>query len=283
MSEKVIAIYCFLDDFLKEVRFGKESNYKVSDAVVLTTAIVAARYFYGNHCSAIEYMKDRQGLLMLDKSAFNRRLHKLENVLEGLFYYLSDLFKGLNLESEYADPMSSHRQVWMDSFPVAVCDNIGILRSRLVKGEEFRGKIASKRRYFYGFRVQVIATIEGLPVQYLIHPGAFVDVTALQTMDVDLPQSSYLYADSGYTDYQQEDYYAECEKIYLRVQRKKNSTRKDESYMQFLKKARRQKIEQTFSMITRLFPKHIHAVTQKGFRLKILLFLLAYSLEQTLK
>jgi hypothetical protein len=89
----------------------------------------------------------------------------MENILEGLFYYLSDLFKGLNLESKYADPMSGHRQVWMDSFPVAVCDNIRICRSRLVKGEKFRGRTASKRRYFYGFRVQVIATIDGLPVQ----------------------------------------------------------------------------------------------------------------------
>jgi len=53
--------------------------------------------------------------------------------------------------------------------------------------------------------------------------------------------------------------------------------------VQYLKKAMRQKIEQAFSQITRLFPKHIHAVTQKGFCLKILLFLLAYSLEQTLK
>ena len=58
---------------------------------------------------------------------------------------------------------------------MAVCDNIRIRRSRLVKGEDYRGKIASKRRYFYGFRVQLITTIPGLPVQYLIHPGAFVD------------------------------------------------------------------------------------------------------------
>jgi len=192
MSEKVIAIYCFLDDLLKQVRIGKEYDYKVSDAVVLTTAIVAARYFYGNHfygnhCSAMAYMKDKQRLLMLDKSSFNRRLHKLEHVLEGLFYDLSDLFKGLNLHSEYV----------MDSFRVAVCDNIRISRSRVVKGEAFGGRIASKRRYFYGFRVQVIATIDRLPVQYLIDPGAFVDVTALQTLDIDLPENSCLYCDSG--------------------------------------------------------------------------------------
>ena len=192
MSEKVIEIYCFLDDLLKQVRIGKEYDYKVSDAVVLTTAIVAARYFYGNHfygnhCSAMAYMKDKQRLLMLDKSSFNRRLHKLEHVLEGLFYDLSDLFKGLNLHSEYV----------MDSFRVAVCDNIRISRSRVVKGEAFGGRIASKRRYFYGFRVQVIATIDRLPVQYLIDPGAFVDVTALQTLDIDLPENSCLYCDSG--------------------------------------------------------------------------------------
>jgi len=42
--------------------------------------------------------------------------------------------------------------------------------------------------------------------------------------------------------------------------------------MQYLKKAPRQKMEQTFSLITRLFSRYILALTQKGFGLKILLF-----------
>lgn len=272
MSEKVIAIYCFLDDFFQETRTHNGPQYKVSDAVVLTVALIAARYFYGNQAAARLYLRTHYGLALLDKSSFNGRLHRLEVVLEGLFYYLADFFKTLNLSSEYV----------IDSFPVAVCDNIGIRRSRLLRGEDYRGKIASKRRFFYGFRVQVIATTDGFPVQYLIHPGAFVDVTALQTMQVNLPENSHLYADSGYTDYQQQDYYAECDQIYLQVQRKKNSQRPDQPWMSYLKKAIRQKIEQTFSQITRLFPKHIHAVTEKGFILKITLFLLAYSLDKAL-
>ena len=93
----------------------------------------------------------------------------------------------------------------IDCFPLAVCDNIGIRRSRLVKGEDYPGKIASKPRYFYGFPVQLITTLKGLPVQYLIHPGAFLDVTALQTMQIHLPGNSQLDADSGYTDYEQEE------------------------------------------------------------------------------
>jgi hypothetical protein len=196
LSDQVVAIYCFLDDFFKKVEQKQENGYQVSSATVLTTAMVAARFFYGNHQTAMEYMQSHQGLRMLEKSAFNRRLHKLENTLEALFYYLSSLFKQLNVDKQYL----------IDSFPVAVCDNIRISRSRIVKGEDFRGKIASKKRYFYGFRVQLITTKAGLPVQYFIHPGAFVDVTALQTMDIDLPVESYLYADSGYTDYEQEDF-----------------------------------------------------------------------------
>jgi Transposase DDE domain len=270
LTDQAVAIYCFLDDFFQKIAQKQDSTYKVSQATVLSTAIIAARFFGGNHAAAMDYMRTHQGLTMLDKSAFNRRLHKLSPTLEALFYYLAEAFKKLNLESRYV----------IDSFPVEVCDNIRISRSKIVQGEDYRGKIASKRRYFYGFRVQLICTADGFPVQYFIHPGAFVDVTALQTMDIDLPTTSHLFGDSGYLDYEQEDHYAECEQIYLRIQRKSNSKRKDEPYQVFLKKHIRQEIERVFSRIKRRFPKKIHAVTEAGFILKIVLFLLAYAFEK---
>ncbi|HLK96549.1 MAG TPA: hypothetical protein VK364_02160 [Hymenobacter sp.] len=126
MSEKVIAIYCFLDDFFQETRHAgsikPQAQFKVSDAIVLTTAIISARFFGGNQASAMRYMADKQGVVMLEKSAFNRRLHRLAHTLSTLFYYLADFFKALNISGQYV----------MDSFPVAVCDNIRISRSRLV-------------------------------------------------------------------------------------------------------------------------------------------------------
>jgi hypothetical protein len=66
----------------------------------------------------------------------------------------------------------------LDSFPVAVCDNMRISRCRLVADEEF-GYIASKRRYFYGVRVQVVTTEEGVPVELAFLPGAASDVRGL--------------------------------------------------------------------------------------------------------
>ncbi len=276
MSEKVLAIYCFLDDFFLETAhpgsIKPQAKPKVPDSIVLTTAIISARFFGGNQASAMVYMADKQGVVMLEKSAFNRRLHRLATTLGVLFYYLADFFKALNLSNQYL----------IDSFPVTVCDNIRISRSRLVKGEEYRGKSASKRRFFFGFRVQLITTLEKQPVQFFILPGSYADVTALQMMHLNLPFGSEVYGDAGYTDYEQEDFYADCEGISLKIQRKSNSHRPDQVWESAYKKGLRQRIEQAFSHITMRFPKKIHAVTEAGFLIKIVLFLLAYTLETNL-
>ena len=276
MSEKVLAIYCFLDDFFLETAhqgsIKPQAKPKVSDSIVLTTAIISARFFGGNQASAMLYMADKEGVVMLEKSAFNRRLHRLATTLSVLFYYLADFFKVLNLSNQYL----------IDSFPVAVCDNIRIGRSRLVKGEEYRGKIASKRRFFFGFRIQLVTTADKQPVQFFILPGSYVDVTALQMMHLNLPTGSEVFGDAGYTDYEQEDLYADCEQITLKIQRKSNSQRPDQAWVAAYKKGLRQRIEQVFSHITMRFPKTIHAVTEAGFLIKIVLFLLAYALETNL-
>jgi hypothetical protein len=60
------------------------------------------------------------------------------------------MFKESNSSGEYV----------VDSFPIPVFDNIRIWRSKLYEGEEFRGYVASKKRYFYGLRVHMLVTAE---------------------------------------------------------------------------------------------------------------------------
>lgn len=74
-----------------------------------------------------------------------------------------------------------------------------------MQDERCCGKNASKRGYFYGFKVQVITTADGLPVQFYIHAGSFADITALQAMPMYLPENSQLYADRAYTCYELEE------------------------------------------------------------------------------
>src|SRR5215204_5637987 len=48
-------------------------------------------------------------------------------------------------------------------------------RCKLYRGAEYRGYQASKRRYFCGLKIHLVVTKEGLPVEFLLSPGAWND------------------------------------------------------------------------------------------------------------
>jgi hypothetical protein len=56
--------------------------------------------------------------------------------------------------------------------------------------------------------------------------------------------------------------------------------RPDKPWMRFLKLQMRKGIETTFSMIKGLFLRKIHAVTFKGFLLKILMFIIGFTFNK---
>jgi hypothetical protein len=240
--------------------------------MVLTTALVAALYFGGRHQSALCYMKSHHCPGMLGASRFNRRWHALAGLAQGCFTLLSELFKLENRRNRYI----------LDTFPVAVCHNIRISRCKLLEGEEYRGRNASKREYFYGFKVAVLATEGGLPVEIALLPGSRAEASALKTLDFYLPQGSLVYGDSGFTDYEWEDFWKQEEGIEFLIARKKGSLRGEGLIEATAKKQNRKRIESTFSGITQLFPKRIHAVTAEGFMFKLWLFVVAYALKSYL-
>jgi hypothetical protein len=116
----------------------------------------------------------------------------------------------------------------LDSFPVAVCDNIRIPRAPILRGAEGRGRSAAHRRYFYGVRVQVVTTEEGVPVEFAFLPGSANDVRGLDVLPLDLPEGSELFMDSGYTDYASEDAAREQGGVTFSVQRRRGSRRWNE-------------------------------------------------------
>jgi hypothetical protein len=59
--------------------------------------------------------------------------------------------------------------------------------------------------------------------------------------------------------------------------RKQNSKRPLPPWVTYLQSSYRKIVETTGSMIERILPKHIHAVTAAGFELKVALFVLACS------
>jgi hypothetical protein len=270
-EDKIISIYCIVDDILKGVGHKEDVRRRISDSEIITTALISALYFGGHIDNGRNFMKmTRLVPGMLDKSRFNRRLHNLSEMLFSIFSQIGHCLKTAAGASEYI----------IDSFPVAVCDNIRISRCKLLKGKQWRGKQCSMRRYFYGVKVQVLINEQGIPVEFCFVPGCESDVQALKKLPLAVAAESSIYGDAAYTDYQIEDDMQEAELIKLMIQRKSNSKRKDEPWIRFIKEYMRKGIETTFSEMKALFLRKIHAVTFKGFLIKLVMFILGFTLNK---
>lgn len=270
-KDKIIGIFCFIDDLLKTSGHYEDSRRQVSDSEIITTAIVSSLYFGGHQDKARQFMK-MTGLVpnMLDKSRFNRRLHALAELIYSLFMQIGYYFKYISCQMSYV----------LDSFPVAVCDNIRISNCKLLQGRQWRGKQSSMRRYFYGVKVQLLVTKDGIPVEFGYVPGSENDSVSLKKLPMELPAESEVFADSAYTNYEIEDQLFEADQIALKVHRKSNSKRKDSVSAAFIKEYMRKRVETTISEIKGLFLRKIHAVTFKGWLLKITLFIFAFTLNK---
>lgn len=271
MQDTITTMFCLCDDFLKANDYRDDWQCRVSSAEIMTVPLVACAFFGGNLALSRRFLVSH-GYFLHDLSAsrFCRRLHAIPKELwRSLFRMLGEVFIRHNKSQKYV----------IDSFPVPVCDNIRIKRCKLLRGEEHRGYVASKRRFFFGLRVHCVVTGGGEPIEFVILPGSASDLSAFKNFDLDLPIDSLLLGDRAYNDYKEEDLLREAAGITLQPQRRRNSKRPLSAHCEFLFKPIRQRIETAFSQVTRLFPKHIQAVTANGFILKILCFLLAYSIQ----
>ena len=272
-KDKIISIYCLIDDILQGINHHEDVRRQVSDSEIIITAIVSSTSFYGNHSSAIKFMK-QYGFIpnMLDKSRFNRRLHKIGKLLYELFEIVSSYYKDLCCELHYI----------IDSFPVAVCNNMRIANCKILKDQKWRGFTASMRNYFYGVKVQLLTTKDGIPIAFHFTPGKTGDAKALGKMIDKLPAEASIYGDSAYTDYGLEDIALERKCILLKIQRKSNAKRIDTKEQKYEKLKMRKRVETTISDIKKMFPRTIHAVTLEGFLIKLTLFVFGLQLNKSM-
>jgi len=172
MDTAIITTYCLADDWLRARRHQESPQRTVSDAEVMSTAIVAARFFGGNFETASGLLcKDEYFGHRLSRSRFNLRLHLLAALLESFFEWIGQVHKAASYESVFL----------IDSCPVKVCDNIRIDRCRVypktATKDAFRGYNSSKRRFFYGLKIHALMTADGIPVEVSLTPGSYSDTT----------------------------------------------------------------------------------------------------------
>ena len=269
MDTYIVLVYCLCDDLLKGLNHREDPQCRISDAEVMTIALVAALFLGGNQALS-NSMLHEQGYISfhLSRSRFCRRLQRVRKYYEPLFAQLGMYFKQQNAEQVYV----------IDSMPVAVCDNYRILRCRIYQTEGYRGRQASKKRYFYGLKVHLLVTEKGEPVEFSLSAGSEHDLTGVYELPFDLPPGATVYGDKAYVQHMLEATFKEYGIDYAPI-RKTNARQPDPAWLAALKATKRKCIETTNSLIERLLPKHIHAVTKEGFETKVALFVIAATIK----
>lgn len=117
------------------------------------------------------------------------------------------------------------------------------------------------------------------PVEFFLVAGASNDAGCLDLYDFDLPTPARIVADKAFTDYELEDVLVEAD-LHPVPLGKSNSKRPIPPSDTFLRLSERRCVESVGSLFNAFFPKHIHATSQLGFELKIVLFVLALAFHQ---
>jgi hypothetical protein len=271
MIDRIIAIYCICDDFLKSQGVEHWPNIKMTDAELIATFILAHTDFYGNIDKARVFLHEHDYIpRMLGKSRFSRRIHRIDDsIWHQLIQYAAKKGTIFGLPNEFI----------VDSFPVRVCQSIRMSRTRLFPDSKFVGFNACRNEFFRGVKIHALVTTYGRPWIVWMTPGNVHDNRAYKEKApwMEMVPGSKTYGDNAYSDEALENL-LELRGQRLIADRRENSTR-PLHVRDFLDlKGIRKVVETTFSRIMALMPRKIHAVTENGFKLKAMGFVVGMAM-----
>jgi len=125
-------------------------------------------------------------------SRFNRRFHALA-------HRLSDAV-GRPLGSILAATLTAGTIFILDSVPLPVCRRVRAWRCRNAAqrapgGAEYCGYCAAKKERFFGWRLHLVVTPDGIPVSFDLLPASHHDLTPVRELMERLPTGACVYAD----------------------------------------------------------------------------------------
>ena len=172
-------------------RYSRLPNF--SDIEVVTLALTAEAL--GIDTENLLFCKLRKDYskafpTLLHRCNFNRRRKKLNG-------YIALVASGL---AHRINPKES--QYIIDSIPLPVCRNVRIPRARVCRDDSqvlpARGYHASHKLHYYGFKMQLIITRQGIPLSVGLTAANVHDVNYLGMLNVPELHDCELIADKGY-------------------------------------------------------------------------------------
>ncbi len=186
----IVTIYVMIDDTMKARGHRSHCLAGLSDAEIRTVAVIAARYYGNHHAPAVGHLTGTAHVpRTISPARFNRRLHALAEWL--------DLFRDL-LGDLLVRTQAAICAVVIDSLPLPVCKRGRAWRCRKVRGRASCGYCDAKKETFFGWRLHLICTIDGVPVACALLPARDHDLIPIHELLSGLPPDAWVYADKGY-------------------------------------------------------------------------------------
>ena len=241
------ALYLTTDDYLKarpELTPWRPSiglQPRISDAELITLAVMQALLEHHNERRWIRYARTRLRYLfpmIPQQPGYNKRLRRLAGTIQAVIAHLATE-TGL-----WSD------DVWIaDSTPVECGRSRETAKRSDLAGFAEYGYCASHSRYFWGLRLHLLATLDGLPVGFAL-TGAKADERdtlhgILDTTPARIPAGQTIMADKGYYGRVFETELAQREINLIRPARRGESAREGARFLKPL----RQRIESVFDTL----------------------------------
>lgn len=252
----IITVFVVIDDLMTHLEHHTHPLADVPDAEILTVAVVAAKYFHNHHARALDVLIQCGYLSgQISPSRFNRRLHALADWVPFIAETLGDLLT-------YGDVFV------IDSTPLPVCHRARARRCRKVRGRVFCGYCAAKKEKFFGWRLHLICTPDGIPVRFTMLPGALHDLTPIHELTADLPPTARVYGDKAFNS--ATDHATILAETGVRIVARRRANMQPNHWLDdLLLREYRHTIETVNSQLEAMGTQRLRARTNTGFALKV--------------
>ena len=209
-------------------------------------------------------------LVNLSHSRFNRRARMLLPLIYLIRY-------GLNEEVDLSGDI-----LIIDSFPVPVCQPIRNRRVKIFRGYADIGYKATKKIYYYGFKVHAIVSDDGYLLDYIVTKASVHD--AKETVELITnahPDNRYLLGDEGYLGKNLHQRLEQMGYTLWTPYRKnmKNAQKHNKHYLMALRRT----IESDFSLLSYYNAENNRARSLAGFQERLEVAILAYNMAYCLE
>jgi hypothetical protein len=248
LDDYIINVFCLIDDIYHKL-FGSKGIRKAGYSCNLLDSELITMLVVGEFLG----LSDTKQIWLYFKSSYTAYFPNISKVKYKIFNKqatnLWDAIRYVHLELL---ALFQDRDLYLaDGFPLEICHLARCNRCTLFDGKVSKGYCAAKQEHYYGFKVLLVTTEQGIPVNYMID-AANVDERELLTRTA-IPEHYTVIADKGFISNDLQNSLKNNHDITLLTPTRKNMKRRISNGFSTLITSVRKRIETTISQLTERF------------------------------